>query len=84
MRKLFEISSEGLFSIFLIGHNWSHSVHFHFVVQLLQLFYFDLMLRKKRPFYTLVKALACNFIKTETPAQEFSCEFCKPFKNTLK
>ena len=51
--KLFEIFSKELFSIFLIGHNWSHSVHFHFVVQLLQLFYFDLMLRKKRPFYML-------------------------------
>ena len=44
--KLFEISSKELFSIFLIGHNWSHSVHFHFVVQLLQLFHFDLMLRE--------------------------------------
>ena len=25
----------------------------------------------------------CNFIKKETLAQVFSCEFCKIFKNTL-
>ena len=25
---------------------------------------------------------ACNFIKKETPAQMFSCEFCEIFKNT--
>ena len=25
---------------------------------------------------------ACNFIKKETPAQVFSCEFCEIFKNT--
>ena len=28
-------------------------------------------------------ALAYNFIKKETLAQVFSCEFCKIFKNTL-
>ena len=27
--------------------------------------------------------LACNFIKKETLAQVFSCEFCKIFKNTF-
>ena len=26
---------------------------------------------------------ACNFIKKETPAQVFSCEFCKISKNTF-
>ena len=26
---------------------------------------------------------ACNFIKKETLAQVFSCEFCKIFKNTF-
>ena len=26
---------------------------------------------------------ACNFIKKETPAQVFSCEFCEIFKNTF-
>ena len=26
---------------------------------------------------------ACNFIKKETQAQVFSCEFCKIFKNTF-
>ena len=40
--KLFKISSPEIFLIFLIGYNWSHSVHFHFVIQLLQvLFWFD-------------------------------------------
>ena len=28
-------------------------------------------------------ALACNFIKKETPAQAFSCEFCEISKNTF-
>ena len=42
--KLLEISLQEIFSIFLIGYNWSHSVHFHFVIQLLQLFYIDMML----------------------------------------
>ena len=26
---------------------------------------------------------ACNFIKKETLAQVFSCEFCENFKNTF-
>ena len=26
---------------------------------------------------------ACNFIKKETLAQVFSCEFCEVFKNTI-
>ena len=30
-----------------------------------------------------VAALACNFIKKETPAQVFSCEFCEISKNTF-
>ena len=46
--KLFEISSQGILSIFLIDYNWSHSVHFHFVIQLLQLFYIDMMLICKK------------------------------------
>ena len=29
------------------------------------------------------KVKACNFIKKETLAHEFSCEFCKIFKNTF-
>ena len=37
--QLLKISSQDIFSIFLIGYSWSHSVHFHFVIQLLQLFY---------------------------------------------
>ena len=45
--KLFEISSQEIFAIFLIGYNWSHFVHFHFVIQLLQLFYFDLIPKNK-------------------------------------
>ena len=28
-------------------------------------------------------ALGCNFIKKETLAQVFSCEFCEIFKNTF-
>ena len=32
------------FFIFFIGYNWSYSVDFHFVIQLLQLCYFDMML----------------------------------------
>ena len=31
----------------------------------------------------LIKLQTCNFIKTETLAQAFSCEFCKIFKNTF-
>ena len=46
--KLFEIFSQGILSIFLIDYNWSHSVHFHFVIQLLQLFYIDMMLICKK------------------------------------
>ena len=26
---------------------------------------------------------ACNFVKKETRAQEFSCEFCEIFKSTV-
>ena len=48
--KLFEIFSQGILSIFLIDYNWSHSVHFHFVIQLLQLFYIDMMLICKKKF----------------------------------
>ena len=33
--QLFEISSQEIFTIFLIGYNWSHSVHFYFAFQLL-------------------------------------------------
>ena len=29
------------------------------------------------------KPKACNFIKKETPAQMFSCEFCEIFRNTF-
>ena len=32
--QLFEISIQDIFSIFLIGYNWSHSVHFRLVIQL--------------------------------------------------
>ena len=31
----------------------------------------------------LIKFQACNFIKKETLAQAFSCEFCEIFKNTF-
>ena len=34
-------------------------------------------------FFKKVGGLACNFIKTETPTQVFSCEFSKNFKNTF-
>ena len=42
--KLFEVSLQEIFLSFLIGYNWSHSVHFHFVIPLLQLFYINMML----------------------------------------
>ena len=31
----------------------------------------------------LTKLQACNFIKKDALAQEFSCEFCEIFKNTF-
>ena len=31
----------------------------------------------------LIKRQSCNFIKKETLAQLFSCEFCEVFKNTV-
>ena len=31
----------------------------------------------------LMEIKACNFIKKETLAQVFSCEFCEIFKNTF-
>ena len=31
----------------------------------------------------LIKLRACNFIKKETLAQVFSCEFCEVYKNTF-
>ena len=34
-------------------------------------------------FNFLIKLLACNFIKKETPTQVFSCEFCDISKNTF-
>ena len=34
-------------------------------------------------FLIKLQAQACNFIKKETLAQVFSCEFCKIFKNTF-
>ena len=35
-------------------------------------------------FFNKVAGLqACNFIKKETVAQVFSCEFCEIFKNTF-
>ena len=33
------------------------------------------------PFLMKLQASACNFIKKEPLAQEFSCEFCEIFKN---
>ena len=42
--QLFQISSQEIFPIFLIGYNWSRSVLFHVVIQLVQLFYFDMMI----------------------------------------
>ena len=42
--KLFKITSQEIFLILLIDYNWSYSIHFHFVIQKLQLFYFDMML----------------------------------------
>ena len=41
--------------------------------------------RSSRPkvFCGLLQAEACNFIKKETLAQVFSCEFCEISKNTL-
>ena len=44
-------------------------------------------LQEKQLFQSLVfnkvADLACNFIKKETLAQVFSCEFCEIFKNTF-
>ena len=34
-------------------------------------------------FLIRLQAQACNFIKKETQAQVFSCEFCEIFKNSL-
>ena len=34
-------------------------------------------------FFNKVAGLACNFIKKETLAQVFSCEFCEISKNTF-
>ena len=34
-------------------------------------------------FFVKLQASICNFIKKETLAQVFPCEFCKIFKNTL-
>ena len=34
-------------------------------------------------FLIKLQAEACNFIKKETLAQEFSCEFCEISKNTF-
>ena len=34
-------------------------------------------------FFNKVAGAACNFIKKETLAQMFSCEFCEIFKNTF-
>ena len=34
-------------------------------------------------FFNKVAGGACNFIKKETQAQVFSCEFCEIFKNTF-
>ena len=34
-------------------------------------------------FFDKVAGLACNFIKKETLAQVFSCEFCEISKNTF-
>ena len=36
----------------------------------------------KQQFDVDIVSLVCRFIKTETPVQVFSCEFCKAFKNT--
>ena len=35
------------------------------------------------PFLIKLQASACNFIKKESLAQEFSSEFCEIFKNTF-
>ena len=35
----------------------------------------------QNPFFNKVAGAACNFIKKETLAQVFSCEFCELFKN---
>ena len=35
------------------------------------------------PFLIKLQASACNFIKKETLAQVFSCEFCEIYKNTF-
>ena len=37
----------------------------------------------QRLFLIKSQALVCNFIKKETLAQVFSCEFCKISKNTF-
>ena len=34
-------------------------------------------------FFNKVAGLVCNFIKKETLAQVFSCEFCEISKNTI-
>ena len=35
------------------------------------------------PFNKVAGLSVCNFIKKETPAQMFSCEYCKNFKNSF-
>ena len=35
------------------------------------------------PFNNVADMTACNFIKTETPTQVFSCEYCEIFKNSF-
>ena len=37
----------------------------------------------ERLFFNIIAGLACNFIKKESLAQVFFCEFCKISKNTL-
>ena len=37
----------------------------------------------QRLFFNKVSGKGCNFIKKETLAQAFSCEFCEIFKNTF-
>ena len=39
--------------------------------------------RSSRPDVFCEKGAACNFIKKETLAQVFSCEFCEISKNTF-
>ena len=76
--KLYDISSQEIFSIFLIGYNKSHSVHRH---QLLQLFYSDMMLsckkkKLRRTFCTVFRFYFRNLFRPTLIQNVFQMNFC--------